>query len=137
MTRIDRVRHPSQRRNAAVMTMPRVKLSSQVRRFIFLPAALLPVDSACSYPDATIDKLAHKSFLTKAPDLAEMVRRMSVGLSPLVQTLAWASENAKNDWDQAAVYYLRTNESRWRSWVTPEASAMIEDALEASGKTES
>ena len=78
-------------------------------------ASLRPVDRACSYPDSTLDKLAHKSFLTKAPDVAEMVRQMSVGLNPLVQTLAWASENAKNDWERAAVYYLRTNESRWRS----------------------
>ena len=59
-----------------------------------------------------------------------MVRNMNVGLEPLNQTLAWAVENAiGDDWERAAVHYLRTYVERWQSWVTPEARERINRAL--------
>ena len=94
---------------------------------------LRPIDAACGYPDVPIDKLAHKSMLDTAPEVVEMLKKMSVGLEPLVQTLGWASQNADGDWEKAAVHYLRTNESRWRSWVTPRAYDKIAAAMNAYG----
>ncbi len=68
--------------------------------------------------------------MAKAPDVAEMLRKMMVGLEPLNETLAWAKENDVQDWDQAAVYYLENNENRWKTWVTPEAYENIKQSLE-------
>ena len=87
-------------------------------------------DEACAYETLPIDALAHAGLKQKAPDVFEMVRNMNVGLEPLNQTLAWAVENAiGDDWEQAAVHYLRTYVERWQSWVTPEALQRINRAL--------
>jgi ABC-type proline/glycine betaine transport system substrate-binding protein len=88
-------------------------------------------EQACAYQTVPIDALAHSGLKQKAPDIVEMVEKMNVGLEPINETLAWAVENAiGDDWEQAAVHYLRTYEGRWRGWVTPEAAEKIEEALE-------
>ena len=90
-----------------------------------------PVDQACAFEDAPIEKIAHEALLRKAPDVVDMLRRMNVGLEPINQTLAWANDNEVEDWGRAAVYYLRTYNDRWKAWVTPEAAERIETALAA------
>jgi len=92
--------------------------------------SLRPIDQACAYETIPIDKLAHEGLLGKAPDVEEMLREMNVGLDPLNDTLAWASENEVEDWEEAGIYYLQNYEDRWRTWVTPEAYDKIKKALE-------
>ncbi len=92
---------------------------------------LRPVEGACAYPDVPIDKLVHRGLLDKAPDVVEMLRKMVVGLDPINETLAWVEANDPQDWEEAALHYLRDNEDRWKGWVTPTASRKIERALEA------
>ncbi len=65
--------------------------------------------------------------------VVEMLSKMMVGLEPLNETLAWAAENGPQDWEAAAVYYLRNYEERWKTWVTPEAYERIKEALNALG----
>jgi glycine betaine/proline transport system substrate-binding protein len=72
--------------------------------------------------------VVHKSLLKNAQDVVEMLEKMVVGLEPLNKTLAWAKENDQ-DWDEASVYYLKNNEDRWKSWVTPKAYKRIDKAL--------
>ena len=91
---------------------------------------LPPVDQACAYETVPIDKLAHKGLLGKAPELAEMLQKMNVGLDPLNKTLAWAQQAGVDDAETVAVHYLQTYEDRWASWVTAEAYQEIEEALE-------
>ena len=100
-----------------------------------LDEGLRPIDEACAFPDSPIDKLAHKGFLSKAPDVVDMLRKMQVGLGPLNGTLAWAWENDVRDWKVGAVQYLRNNEERWRMWVTPDAYEDIKEALDSEGPT--
>ena len=59
-----------------------------------------------------------------------MLRKMEVGLEPLNRTLAWAEENGVEDWNEVAVYYLKSYEDRWKIWVTPTAYERIKEALE-------
>ena len=92
--------------------------------------SLRPIDEACAYPNPPIDKLAHSGLTSKAGDVVEMLRKMEVGLEPLNRTLAWAAENGVEDWNEVAVYYLKTYEDRWRTWVTPTAYEKIKEALE-------
>ena len=95
--------------------------------------SLRPLDRACAYEAVPIDKVAHKGLLKKAPDVVEMLSKMVVGLEPLNETLAWAKENNVQNWEDAAVYYLRNYEERWKTWVTPEAYARVKEALNALG----
>ena len=89
-----------------------------------------PIDQACAYETLPIEKLAHSGLLGKAPDVVEMLRKMNVGLEPINETLAWASESGVEDWEEAASYYLHTYEDRWEAWVTPKAYEEIKEALE-------
>ena len=70
-------------------------------------------------------------MLSKAPDLADMLRKMNVGLEPLNTTLAWATGNEVDDPKTTAIYYLQTFEDRWSTWVTPQAYKEIKGALAA------
>lgn len=92
--------------------------------------SLRPIDQACAYEGSPIDKIAYAGLVKKAPDVVEMLRKMVVGLEPLNETLAWASENDVQDWEEAAIYYLQNYEDRWKTWVTTEAYERIKEALE-------
>lgn len=95
-----------------------------------LDESLRPIDEACAFPDAPIDKLAHRSLEGKAPEVVDMLKKMQVGLDPLNRTLAWVTQNNVQDWDEAALHYLSNNEDRWRSWVTPGAYQKIRYELD-------
>jgi glycine betaine/proline transport system substrate-binding protein len=85
---------------------------------------------ACAYSSEPITKAVHKSFPQKAPDLVELLKKMNFGLEPLNKTLAWAMENEINgNWERAGVYYLRTYEERWTTWMPPEKVQMVKAAL--------
>ena len=92
-----------------------------------------PSAQACAYESIPIDKLVHAGLLDKAPDVYTMIDKMMVGLEPLNTTVAWAVQNTVDDWERAAIYYLRNYEERWRTWATPDAYESINAALEASG----
>ncbi|MDP6453181.1 MAG: glycine betaine ABC transporter substrate-binding protein [SAR202 cluster bacterium] len=87
---------------------------------------------ACAYEMIPIDKLAHAGLRDKAPEVFAMLDKMMVGLEPLNATVAWAVQNAVEDWNLAAVHYLQNNEVRWRTWVTPDAYDKIRAALKTS-----
>ena len=91
-----------------------------------------PAAQACAYESIPIDKLVHAGLRDKAPDVFTMIDKMMVGLEPLNTTMAWAIENSAEDWERAAIYYLQNYEDRWRTWVTPDAHAKINAALEKS-----
>ena len=93
--------------------------------------SLRPVDAACAYENVPIDKLAHRGLLSKASDLADMLRKMNVGLEPLNTTLAWATGNEVDDPKTIAIYYLQNFEDRWSTWVTPQAYKEIKGVLDA------
>ena len=61
-----------------------------------------------------------------------MIDRMMVGPEPLNSTLAWAIQNAVEDWERAAICYLQDYGARRRTWVTSDAYDKINPALEKS-----
>ncbi len=92
--------------------------------------SLRPIDEACAYETLPIEKLAHSDLQKKAPDVVEMLKKANVGLEPINETLAWATENEVADWEEAAIHYLQTYEDRWETWVTPGTYEKIKKALE-------
>ena len=91
-----------------------------------------PSAQACAYESIPIDKLARAGLRRKAPEVFTMINKMMVGLEPLNTTVAWAIQNAVEDWERAAIYYLQNYEDRWRTWVTPDAYDKINVSLEKS-----
>jgi len=95
--------------------------------------SLRPVDEACAYESLPVDKGFHKSLKEIAPDVHTMLKKMVVGLDPLNRTCAWCVENEIQDYEPAAVWYLREYDSRWETWVTTDAYNKIKTALDAYG----
>ncbi len=91
--------------------------------------SLRPLSEACAYPILPIEKGFHKSLKEIAPDVREMLMKMVVGLEPINKTAAWSKENEVQDWELAAIYYLKTYEERWKTWVTDDAYKKIKDAV--------
>ncbi len=61
-----------------------------------------------------------------------MIDRMMVGPEPLKTTVAWAIQNAVENWERAAICYLQNYGDRWRTWVPPDAYDKINAARERS-----
>ncbi len=89
---------------------------------------------ACAYPTLPVDKGINKGMQHKAPDVVELLKKMEVGLEPINKTLAWAKEHdVKPSSEQAAIYYLRTYESRWTTWMPADRVQKVKEALAQAG----
>ena len=85
---------------------------------------------ACAYETLPVDKGIHSSLEDLAPDVVEMLRKMTVGLQPINVTAAWAIDNEiQGDWEKAAIFYLETYEDRWTSWMPGENADKVKEAL--------
>ena len=95
--------------------------------------SLRPIDEACAYEAVPIDKGLWTGLKDEAPDVRTMLMKMVVGLDQLNRTCAWCVENEIQDYEPAAVWYLREFESRWKAWVTDDAYNKVKDALDEYG----
>ncbi len=86
---------------------------------------------ACAYEDATILIAVHPDVLTRAPDVVAMLRNWDFNIDRYKTVAAWMSENENATANEAALWWLNSNESLWSEWVTPEAAAAISAALSA------
>ena len=91
--------------------------------------SLRPLDQACAYPDPGIQILAHSGLDAKAQDVADLLRRMTVGLEPLTETAEWARQQGVQDWELAAVHYLNKYSDLWASWMPAGNSGKVFRAL--------
>ena len=69
------------------------------------------------------------SLVDRAPEVVEFLGKLFVGSLPLADLATWKDDNNKS-WDEAAVYYLRQNESTWTKWVSADAAKELKKALE-------
>jgi glycine betaine/proline transport system substrate-binding protein len=85
---------------------------------------------ASAYETLPVDIGVYKGTPEKAPDVYELLKKMSVGLAPINETLAWADENdVSPNSEEIAVYYLKNYEDRWTSWMPAENAQKVKDAL--------
>jgi glycine betaine/proline transport system substrate-binding protein len=91
--------------------------------------SLRPLDEACAYETLPVDTGINPSLHDIAPDVVTMLDKMTVGLQPINVTAAWSTANEVQDWEEAAIYYLKTYEDSWKTWVTDDAYKKIKDAL--------
>ncbi len=89
-----------------------------------------PIQKACAQPPENVVKYGSRGVVEDASEVADMVRKMDVGLNALHDTLIWGQDNnVKTDWSKPAIYYLKTYEDRWKNWVTAEAYTKIKISL--------
>ncbi len=86
---------------------------------------------ACAYEDATILIAVHPSVMTDAPDVVEMLRAWSFSIEVYQSVAVWLQENPDASAKDAALWWLNGNASVWGQWVTEDAAAAIQAALDA------
>ena len=95
--------------------------------------SIRPLRDACAYEVFPVEKGIHPTLNDSAPDIVTMLKKMNVGMWPLYHTINWSNDNNIQDYEKAAIYYLRENEYVWKTWVTAEAHDKIIAAVDAYG----
>ncbi len=87
--------------------------------------SLRPINEACAF-EAISPGIGIRSGLRDiAPDVVAMLAKANIGLEQVNATAAWVQLNYVEDWEKAAIWYLREYEDRWKSWVTDDAYTKI------------
>ena len=85
---------------------------------------------ACAYKDATILIAVHPDVVTGAPDVVAMLRGWTFDVTKYRAVADWLNNNAGADANDAALWWLSSNEAVWSTWVTEEAAEKIRAALD-------
>ena len=92
--------------------------------------SLRPLSEACAYEAVSPVNTIWAPLREKAPDAVAVFEKMNIGLEQTNRAAAWATDNEIEDWAEVAVWYMNNYESRWKSWVTPDAYQKIKAALD-------
>ncbi len=84
----------------------------------------------CAFADSQVLKAVHKSLLPRAPDVVRMLQNWTIDVPTYSSIFAWMHANEGSEAMDGALWFLKNNKV-WESWVTPEASARVNAALEA------
>ncbi len=91
---------------------------------------------ACAYEPATILIAVVPDMLSRAPDVVTMLNKWSFDI-PMYETVAaWQHQNPDANEGQAALWWLSGNADIWTGWVTADAAAAIQAALDDSQEPE-
>ena len=82
----------------------------------------------CHDPLSDVHTGVTAKLADRAPEVVDFLGKMFIGSLPLADLATWKTDNSK-EWSDAAVYYLRQNESIWTTWVTSDAAEKVKDAL--------
>ncbi len=92
--------------------------------------SLRPLSEAVAYEAVSPVNSIWAPLREEAPDAVAVFEKMNIGLEQTNRAAAWAKDNEIEDWAEVAAWYMNTYESRWKSWVTPEAYTKIKAALD-------
>ena len=86
---------------------------------------------ACAYKDATILIGVNSELPARAPDIINMLRRWDFNINVYRTAVRWQNSNPNADTNATALWWLNANYGIWSQWVTDEAAAAIQQALNA------
>ena len=86
---------------------------------------------ACAYEDATILIAVHPDVVTNAPDVVQMLRAWDLNIGVYKAIAQWQRENPDASANDAALWWLKSSAGVWNGWVTADAAAAIQSALDA------
>ena len=85
---------------------------------------------ACAYEDATILIAVGPDLLARAPDVVAMLRNWSFGIDPWTTVAGWIDANPDAKTNDAALWWLNGNTEVWTGWITADAAAAVQAALD-------
>ncbi len=86
---------------------------------------------ACAYKDADVLIAVHPDLPSAAPDVIDMLRSWDFNIALYKQVAAWQRENPDVDNNTTALWWLNSFPNIWGDWVTADAKAAIQAALNA------
>ena len=87
-------------------------------------------DMACAYQDSTVLIGANANLPTRAPDVAEMLRRWNFDTDTVYRPIyQWWNANPGAGVEATALWWLKNNRGLWSQWVTDNAEQRIRRAL--------
>lgn len=92
--------------------------------------SLRPLDEAVAYEAVSPVNAIWSGLREKAPEAVAVFEKMDVGLEQTNQTSAWVQENEVENWEKAAIWYMREYPNRWKGWVSPSALPKVQAALD-------
>lgn len=84
----------------------------------------------CAYESVTALIAVHPALLTDAPAVVTLLRKWDFTLERYKEVAVWRLDNEAT-LSEAALWWLEHNADVWRQWVTAEAAAAIQAALDA------
>ena len=86
---------------------------------------------ACAYEDATILIAVHPTLPARAPEIIDFLRKWDFNIGLYSDVAAWQRENPDADTNSTAVWWLNSNADIWSGWVSEDAAASVQAALDA------
>lgn len=86
---------------------------------------------ACGYEPATVLIAVVPDLLQRAPEVVTMLRKWNFDIPTYEMLAQWQRQNPDATNNDAALWWLKTSEEIWRSWVTDEALVSINAALDS------
>ncbi|MDP6126814.1 MAG: glycine betaine ABC transporter substrate-binding protein [Dehalococcoidales bacterium] len=95
--------------------------------------SLRPLDEAVAYEAVSPLNSIWGGLRDKAPEVVPVIDKMNIGLEQVNKAAAWVKTNEVQDWEKAAVWYLREYDSRWKGWVSGDAYTKIKKYVDDYG----
>lgn len=94
------------------------------------PDAEVP-DTACAFKDNSVHKFAHRQLLAKAPDAADMLKKMTLDgdIFHDILFIDTLFHRTQDDYRSKAIEFLKKYPRQWQEWVTPKALKKVNAAL--------
>lgn len=86
---------------------------------------------ACAYEDATILIAVHPTLPARAPEIIDFLRKWDFNIGLYSDVAAWQRENPDAGTNSTAVWWLNSNADIWSGWVSEDAAASVQAALDA------
>ncbi|MDR9826810.1 ABC transporter substrate-binding protein [Vibrio sp. FNV 38] len=80
------------------------------------------------YPPSPAQTVTTADFASRAPEVMTYLSQRSFTNVEMNQLLAWMEDN-QADGEYAMEYFLTENESKWSTWLTPEVTDKIREAV--------
>ena len=91
---------------------------------------------ACAYKDADVLVAVNADLPARAPDAVAALRAYDLGAERFGDIFRWTQANQDAALEDAVLWWLKGNADIWGEWVTPDAKAKIQAALNANETAE-
>ena len=85
---------------------------------------------ACAHEDSNIIIAVNSDLLHSAPDVVDMLRRWDFNLDVYKTAVRWQDATGVTDPNSTAIWWIESNSAIWSEWVTAEAAASVQAALD-------